>query len=138
MQWEKTKRKLATLVCIIHNLSIGCVTCPDLILYNDMHYQSYLKDLIQRTYFLVVLYIHVYIYAIGFLIFKVLVYIVLYSSMFKTITASFKTKDTLREEDVALTQQIQAMEHRYKELYVPVQRMDTAYSQCKENFALTR
>ncbi|XP_045214366.2 uncharacterized protein LOC123564687 [Mercenaria mercenaria] len=51
---------------------------------------------------------------------------------------SFKTKDTLREEDIELTTQVNDIERRYKEIYKAVHELDQTYQSCKENFALQR
>ncbi|XP_060589876.1 uncharacterized protein LOC132745059 [Ruditapes philippinarum] len=51
---------------------------------------------------------------------------------------SFKTKDTLREEDIELTTQVKDIERRYKDIYKAVHDLDHTYQSCKDNFALQR
>jgi hypothetical protein len=53
-------------------------------------------------------------------------------------TGSFKTKDTLREEDIELTTQVKDIERRYKDIYKAVHDLDHTYQSCKDNFALQR
>ncbi|KAH3861125.1 uncharacterized protein LOC127865888 [Dreissena polymorpha] len=51
---------------------------------------------------------------------------------------SFKTKDSLKEEDVQLTKQVQDLERRYRELYKSVQQLSYTYDTCRDHFALQR
>ncbi|WAQ95720.1 hypothetical protein MAR_028410 [Mya arenaria] len=50
----------------------------------------------------------------------------------------FKTKETLKEEDVALTKQVKEIEKCYQDVYKFVHQLDVAYQSCKEHFALRR
>ena len=54
------------------------------------------------------------------------------------LKGNFKTKDTLREDDVKLTTQITDLEKRYKELYKHVHQLSVTYQTCKEHFAIQR
>lgn len=50
----------------------------------------------------------------------------------------YKTKDTLIEEDIALTRQVNDVERRYKEIYKAVHNLDQRYQSCKGHFPLQR
>lgn len=53
-------------------------------------------------------------------------------------TVHFKTKDTLKEEDIEITKQIHDLERRYKEIYKAVENLSQTYQSCKEHFAFQR
>ncbi|WAQ95721.1 hypothetical protein MAR_028411, partial [Mya arenaria] len=48
----------------------------------------------------------------------------------------FKTKATLKEEDVALTKQVKEIERCYRHVYKFVYQLDITYQSCMEPFAL--
>lgn len=51
---------------------------------------------------------------------------------------SFKTKETLRDEDIELTRQVLDLERRYKDIYKAVHNLSVTYQSCKEHFAFQR
>ena len=54
------------------------------------------------------------------------------------LSGSFKTKETLKDEDVALTKEIKDVEKHYINIYRKVQELSETYAQCKDHFALSR
>lgn len=50
----------------------------------------------------------------------------------------FKTKDTLKEEDVELTSQISDLQRRYSNIYKVVDNLSETYMSCRDHVALLR
>ena len=55
-----------------------------------------------------------------------------------SLTGSFKTKETLKDEDIKLTTEIKDVEKHYKDIYRKVQELSETYAHCKDHFALSR
>ena len=71
-------------------------------------------------------------------IFSDSIWLKLFSFFLLLFLASFKTKDTLKEEDIQLTREVTVLEHRYKEVYRAVASLSAKYSDCKDHNAVSR